>query len=102
MSKNTNLHEAKNNRKDEFYTTKITVESELGHYWDHFKGKIVYCNCDDPYESEFFKYFAVRFNLLGLKGLYASCYEGSQMSQHQLQLFEDDEYKGIPYKIELY
>lgn len=41
MSKNTNLHEAKNNRKDEFYTTKITVESELGHYWDHFKGKIV-------------------------------------------------------------
>ena len=102
MSKNTNLHEAKNNRKDEFYTTKITVESELGHYWDHFKGKIVYCNCDDPYESEFFKYFAVRFNLLGLKGLYASCYEGSQMSQHQLQLFEDDEYKGIPYKIEIY
>ena len=102
MSKSTNLHEAKNNRKDEFYTTKITVESELGHYWDHFKGKIVYCNCDDPYESEFFKYFAVRFNLLGLKGLYASCYEGSQMSQHQLQLFEDDEYKGIPYKIELY
>lgn len=102
MSKNTNLHEAKNNRKDEFYTTKITVESELGHYWDHFKGKIVYCNCDDPYESEFFKYFAVRFNLLGLKGLYASCYEGSQMSQHQLQLFEDDEYKGVPYKIELY
>ena len=102
MSKNTNLHEAKNNRRDEFYTTKITVESELSHYWDHFKGKIIYCNCDDPYESEFFKYFAVRFNLLGLKGLYASCYEGSQMSQHQLQLFEDDEYKGIPYKIELY
>ena len=102
MSKNTNLHEAKNNRKDEFYTTKITVESELGHYWDHFKGKVIYCNCDDPYESEFFKYFAIRFNLLGLKGLYASCYEGSQMSQHQLQLFEDEDYKGIPYKIELY
>lgn len=102
MSKNTNLHEAKRKAKNEFYTLKIDVEFELSHYWKHFKGKIIYCNCDDPYESEFFKYFAVRFNHLGLKGLYASCYEGSQMSQHQLQLFEDEEYKGIPYKIELY
>ena len=102
MSKNTNLHEAKRKAKNEFYTLKIDIEFELSHYWKHFKGKIIYCNCDDPYESEFFKYFAVRFNHLGLKGLYASCYEGSQMSQHQLQLFEDEEYKGIPYKIELY
>lgn len=81
---------------------KECIEAEIKYYWNHFKGKIIYCNCDDPYESEFFKYFAVRFNHLGLKGLYASCYEGSQMSQHQLQLFEDEDYKGIPYKIELY
>ena len=100
MSKNTNLHEAKKKANDEWYTQKNAIEAEIKYYWNHFKGKIVYCNCDDPYESEFFKYFMIRFEMLGLKGLYATCYEGSQMSQHQLQLFEDEEYKGIPYKIE--
>ena len=102
MSKNTNLHEAKKKANDEWYTPKNAIEAEIKYYWNHFKGKIVYCNCDDPYESEFFKYFMIRFEMLGLKGLYATCYEGSQMSQHQLQLFEDEEYKGIPYKIEIY
>ena len=102
QAKNDNLHKAKTAKNDEFYTTKSTVEAELGHYWDHFKGKIVYCNCDDPYESEFFKYFMIRFNLLGLKGLFATCYEGSKMAQHQLQVFDDEDYKGIPYKIEIY
>ena len=102
MSKNTNLHEAKKKANDEWYTPKNAIEAEIKYYWNHFKGKIVYCNCDDPYESEFFKYFMIRFEILGLKGLYATCYEGSQMSQHQLQLFEDEEYKGIPYKIEIY
>ena len=102
QAKNDNLHKAKTAKNDEFYTTKSTVEAELSHYWDHFKGKIVYCNCDDPYESEFFKYFMIRFNLLGLKGLYATCYEGSKMAQHQLQVFDDEDYKGIPYKIEIY
>ena len=101
-SKNTNLHQAKSAKNDEFYTTKETVEAELKNYWPHFKNKIVYCNCDDPYESEFFKYFMIRFNLLKLKGLFATCYEGSQVSQHQLQLFDNEERKGIPYKIEIY
>ena len=102
QSKNDNLHKAKTAKNDEFYTTKESIETELKHYWPHFKDKIIYCNCDDPYESEFFKYFMIRFNLLGLKGLYATCYEGSQVSQHQLQVFDDDDYKGIPYKIEIY
>lgn len=102
QSKNDNLHKAKTAKNDEFYTTKESIETELKYYWPHFKGKIIYCNCDDPYESEFFKYFMIRFNLLGLKGLYATCYEGSQVSQHQLQVFDDDDYKGIPYKIEIY
>lgn len=62
QAKNDNLHKAKTAKNDEFYTTKSTVEAELSHYWDHFKGKIVYCNCDDLYESEFFKYFMIRFN----------------------------------------
>ena len=82
QAKNDNLHKAKTAKNDEFYTTKESIETELKHYWPHFKGKIIYCNCDDPYESEFFKYFMIRFNLLGLKGLYATCYEGSQVSQH--------------------
>lgn len=102
MSKSANLHEAKKKANDEWYTKKECIEAEIKYYWNHFKGKIVYCNCDDPYESEFFKYFMIRFEVLGLKGLYATCYEGSKMSQHQLQLFEDEEYKGIPYKIEIY
>lgn len=91
MSKNANLHEAKKKANDEWYTKKECIEAEIKYYWNHFKGKIVYCNCDDPYESEFFKYFMIRFEVLGLKGLYATCYEGSKMSQHQLQLFEDEE-----------
>ena len=102
QAKNDNLHKAKTAKNDEFYTTKSTVENELSHYWDHFKGKIVYCNCDDPYESEFFKYFMIRFNLLGLKGLFATCYEGSKMAQHQLQVFDDEDYRGIPYSIQIY
>ena len=100
--KNTNLHQAKTAKDDEYYTLKDTVENEVKHYWHHFKNKIIYCNCDDPYESEFFKYFMIRFNLLKLKGLFATCYEGSRVSQHQLQLFDDEEYKGIPYKIQIY
>ena len=102
QAKNDNLHKAKTAKNDEFYTTKESIETELKHYWPHFKGKIIYCNCDDPYESEFFKYFMIRFNLLGLKGLYATCYEGSQVSQHQLQVFDDEDRYGIPYKIEIY
>ena len=102
QAKNDNLHKAKTAKNDEFYTTKESIETELKHYWPHFKDKIIYCNCDDPYESEFFKYFMIRFNLLGLKGLFATCYEGSQVSQHQLQVFDDDDYKGTPYKIEIY
>ena len=101
-SKNTNLHQAKSAKNDEFYTTKETVEAELKNYWSHFKNKIIYCNCDDPYESEFFKYFMIRFNLLKLKGLFATCYEGSRVSQYQLKLFDNEEQKGIPYKIEIY
>ena len=101
-SKNTNLHQAKTTKDDEYYTLKDTVENEVKYYWSHFEDKIIYCNCDDPYESEFFKYFMIRFNLLKLKGLFATCYEGSRVSQHQLQLFDDEEYKGIPYKIQIY
>ena len=75
QSSNTNLHKAKNNKKDEFYTQLSDIENELRHYKDHFKGKVVYCNCDDPRVSNFFHYFSYNFEHLGLKKLIATCYK---------------------------
>jgi hypothetical protein len=56
-SKNKNLHQAKASKKDEFYTQLTDIEKELKHYRHHFAGKVVYCNCDDPRVSNFFRYF---------------------------------------------
>ena len=67
--KNTNLHSAKTAKNDEFYTQLSDIEKEMAHYKDFFKGKIVYCNCDDARESNFFKFFANNFESLGLKKL---------------------------------
>ena len=68
------LQKAKKSKSDEFYTQFSDIERELQHYRNHFKGKIVYCNCDDPRVSNFHKYFAVNFHELGLKKLISSCY----------------------------
>ena len=64
MAKNGNkaLGDAKKQKKDEFYTQLSDINNELRHYTQHFEGKVVFCNCDDPYESNFFKYFAANFN----------------------------------------
>lgn len=59
---NSQLSAAKKAKNDEFYTRMTDIEHELVHYRDHFKGKVVLCNCDDPFESNFFKYFALNFN----------------------------------------
>lgn len=75
QSSNTNLHKAKNNKKDEFYTQLSDIENELRHYKDHFKDKVVYCNCDDPRVSNFFHYFSYNFEHLGIKKLIATCYK---------------------------
>lgn len=89
---NANMNAARNARKDEFYTQLSDIERELQHYWPHFRGKTVLCNCDDPYESNFFKYFALRFNQLGLKKLICTCYDGSPVVGTELQLpFEEEE-----------
>ena len=80
---------AKRNKADEFYTQLIYIEEELRHYKDFFNGKIVFCNCDDPYESNFFKYFAMNFNHLGLKKLICTCYDSSPIAYEQMSLFED-------------
>ncbi|OGU57871.1 MAG: modification methylase [Ignavibacteria bacterium GWF2_33_9] len=74
-SLNKNLHSAKNAKKDEFYTQLPDIERELRHYKDHFKGKTVFCNCDDPRVSNFFNYFALNFEPLGLKKLITTCYK---------------------------
>ena len=87
---NSNLHSARMQKNDEFYTQLTDVEREVKHYKEHFAGKVVYCNCDDPYESNFFKYFALQFELLGLKKLIATCYAGSPIANRELSLFPDE------------
>lgn len=84
MANNDNLHKANVAKKDEFYTQLQDIENELHHYTEFFKGKTVLCNCDDPYESYFFYYFASRFNDLGLKKLICTCYDGSPIAHTQI------------------
>ena len=101
------LSNANKAKKDEFYTQLSDIENELRHYKHHFRGKTVFCNCDDPYESNFFKYFAMNFNHLGLKKLICTCYAGSPVVYTQMSFFGDDEVVGTsesdrkPYKIEI-
>lgn len=74
---NKQLHQAKRGKNDEFYTQLSAIESELSHYEEHFRGKTVLCNCDDPRVSNFFKYFALKFNTLGLKRIITTCYKNN-------------------------
>lgn len=85
-SLNKNLHKASQAKNDEFYTQLSDIENELKHYKDQFRGKVVFLNCDDPYESNFFKYFASNFNHFGLKKLIATSYAGSPIVGTQLPL----------------
>jgi len=101
---NRNLHRAKNGKNDEFYTQLPDIENELKHYKEQFRGKVVYCNCDDPFESNFFKYFAANFNSLGLKKLTTTSYVKSPIVGGQLPLFEMEGLKPSgkePFKIEI-
>ena len=70
---NTLLQKAKKSKSDEFYTQLSDIESELKHYKNQFKGKVVYCNCDDPRVSNFFKYFSANFKPLGIKKIISAC-----------------------------
>lgn len=109
MAGNTSLRKADKAKNDEFYTQLADIELELKHYRKHFAGKTIFCNCDDPYESNFFKYFAMNFNFLGLKKLIATCYKGSPVvgeQFEQLSIFdilpsEENTPKRFPYKIEI-
>lgn len=97
------LRQAKKAKNDEFYTQLSDIEKEVSHYKDQFKGKVVYCNTDDPFESNFFRYFASNFNMLGLKKLIATSYADSLIIRKQLSFFDiegvKNEKKKEPMKI---
>jgi hypothetical protein len=78
-SQNKGLHKAKNSKKDEFYTQLSDIEREMKNYKHHFKGKVIYCNCDDPRISNFFQYFALNFEKLELKKLITTCYKNQDL-----------------------
>lgn len=105
MATERTLGKARGEKLDEFYTLMEPITVELKHYKEQFKDKIIFCNCDDPYESNFFKYFAMNFNFLGLKKLIATCYNGSPVAYTQLSIFDLDEATPkedrIAYKVEI-
>lgn len=107
MAGNKDLNKAALAKKDEFYTQLTDIEKEMRYYRSFFKGKTVFCNCDDPFESNFFKYFAMNFNSLGLKKLIATCYATSPIVYTQLSIFGDEKIIGSepskkkPYRIEI-
>ncbi len=90
LSSNKSLHKAGVVKNDEFYTRLTDIENELKHYKDQFRDKVIFCNCDDPFESNFFRYFVLNFNQLGLKQLITTSYKPSPVANTQLGLFGDD------------
>ena len=90
MAGNSNLHRAKEAKNDEFYTQLSDVENELVHYREHFRGKTVFCNCDDPTWSAFWKYFHLNFGFLGLKRLISTHYDKEQSTYMMEYLGGDD------------
>jgi Adenine-specific methyltransferase EcoRI len=98
------LHKAKSSKSDEFYTQYHDIEKEVSAYLDYdsnvFRDKVVYCNCDDPFESNFFRYFVLNFNRIGLKQLITTSYKPSPIANTQLELFGDNsiptQVKGRP------
>ena len=95
--KNTDLNSARENKADEFYTQFTDIEKEMVNYKDHFKNKVILCNCDDPRLSNFFKYFALNFNFFGLKKLISVCYKNQDFdlfSQNDCEKAVYVEYTG--------
>lgn len=94
---------AKREKNDEFYTQFEDIEKELIYYKKQFKDKVIYCNCDNHYESNFFKYFAMHFNDLGIKKLITTCYKNSPIANKQLSLFDfeslENKTTSVPHKI---
>ena len=97
-----NLKSAKEDKIDEFYTRMEDISEELKHYRQYFRDKVIFCNCDDPYESNFFKYFAINFKFFGLKKLICTCYDGSPIAYTIFNyLDQEDDSKKHAYKVEI-
>jgi hypothetical protein len=101
------FEQVKKNKADKFYMQLPDIEAKMRHYKEQFRGKVVFCNCDEPFENNFFKYFALNFNFWGLKKLMATCYAESLVIGGQLSLFDvpglqvkSGEAKS-PYKVEI-
>lgn len=88
MANNASLHAASIAKQDEFYTQYEDIQSELNHYEKHFEGKTVLCNCDDPFESNFCKFFLRNFNYLGLKRLICTSYSTSSVAWQQMTIWD--------------
>ena len=78
MNKNANMIRSQMDPRNDFYTQLDDIENEMRHYWEHFRGKVVYCNCDDSLASNFTRYFMLKFDELGLKKLIAICYKNNK------------------------
>jgi len=102
---NATLKAANKAKNDEFYTQIGDIERECWRYREYFRGKTILCNCDDPYESDFFKYFAINFNPFGIKKVIATCYAGSPIANKQLSLFDEESEENkttkSPHKLEI-
>ena len=100
-NKNTNLHNARQAKDDEFYTTFESIEKELNHYTKHFENKTVLCNCDDPLESNFCKFFIINFESLKLKRLICTSYGPSKVSMTKYKNFDFKKSKSKGYKLDI-
>ncbi|MDD3793607.1 MAG: adenine-specific methyltransferase EcoRI family protein [Candidatus Gracilibacteria bacterium] len=99
-SGNGNLRKANKAKNDEFYTQLSDIEKELGHYKQHFKGKTIFCNCDDPEESNFWKYFELNFEYLGIKKLVSTHFEDEKPS-YKLEIIGDRNHDGKINKLDI-
>ena len=100
MSLNSSLNKAKVNKEDEFYTQITDIEKELKHYKNHFKDKVIFCNCDDPEESNFWKYFELNFEYLGIKKLISTHYDNEKPT-YKLELVRDNNGDGKIDKLDI-
>lgn len=103
MNSNTKLNVAKVAKADEFYTQYEDIEKEVSHYTEYFKEKVVFCNCDNPYWSNFFSYFVINFRILGLKKLICTCYDNSEELENSntLMMWNTTKKSNSAYKVEI-
>ena len=102
MADSNSLRQARRQKKDEFYTQLSDIENELRYYRKHFAGRVIYCNCDDPTVSNFYRYFNLNFEKLGLKTLITTCYKNQQpnlFSRHDTAKAVGIEYDGTDERV---